>query len=591
MDDEPDFVRWALSPERTIDEAFWAEILVEHALPVWKRNHKIETPYERWEEKRERYRKRRLNPAHRAVLSEVDVMRAAEVMPTLTELDHMARGDDRTFHDLSGLRFCPALKTLKLGTVELLSLDDLRLLPELESVWLQDDILEDFSGLAQCKKLKDVHFWIGFPWPDLRSLAELPELEEITMHANLPALRGVGCLRKMRRAKLWGLDGGRAPLPDATWLPDMPLLKEATFERMSGLRGIGKFGELVELTVCGPFKDLSPLAECPAEKLTVYGERYHDVSPLARMPRLRVLEFNREFPLDYTPLLDAPLLRDVVNLDDRADKLELAALNAALGSWEDECLLSVPRSVSAPVFRVVDVKTPAEPGFEPPEGSGDEMPKPVLFARAKWIAAWLDGAVTKWFGERSWGETRASEFDAERFEIDLTVHSVEAAERLMELLDICRKALATLRERWVVGLTVDPKSEWQRDPEEWKDDVQRELEDSISEAESRALRRRDYLAYLERLHIFKLRAEQGQTPTPEQFAVPDPEGEDDDSDTLAAGQNWESDDHPRWHELYMRGDVVEEGLWVYPGLLKAAQRMLCVRFEKPKSFDPKYEDD
>ena len=60
------------------------------------------------------------------------------------------------------------------------------------------------------------------------------------MHANLPALRGVGCLRKMRRVKLWGLHDGRAPLPDATWLPDMPLLKEATFERMSGLRGIGK---------------------------------------------------------------------------------------------------------------------------------------------------------------------------------------------------------------------------------------------------------------------------------------------------------------------------------------------------------------
>jgi hypothetical protein len=589
MDDEPDFVTWALSPERTIDEAFLAEILVEHALAVWKRSRNIEVPNETWDVKRERYRKRRLNPAHRAVLPEVDVMRAAEVLPTLTELDRLSFGEDRVFRDLSGLRFCPALKKLNIGTQEVLSLDFLRFLPALESVWISDDILEDFSGLAHCKKIKDIHLWIGFPWPDLRALAELPALEEITMHANLPALRGVGCLKNVRRVKLWGVQNGRAPLPDATWLPDMPLLAEATFERMSGLKEIGKFPALVDLTVCGPFKDLSPLAESPAQKLKIYGERYHDVSPLTRMPRLRVLEFNREFPLDYTPLLDAPLLRDVVNLDKHADELELAALNAALGGWDDECLLPVPRTISAPVFRVVDVQIPAEPGFEPREGSGGNSSKPVLCSQAQWIADRLDAALTKWFGEGSWGETRSSEYDAPRFELDVTLHSVEAAERLMEVVDICRKMLATLRDRWVISLTVDPKSQWQRDPDEWKDEVQRELEETISEAEDRAQRRRDYLAYLERLHIFKLRAEQGETPSPEQFAVS--EEEENDADTLDAGDNWEEDDHPRWHELYTRADIVEEGVWVYPGLLKAAHRLLCVQFEKPKSFDPKYEED
>src|SRR5205085_2881522 len=101
MKPEPDFVQWALAPELTIEEAFCAEVLVDYGLADWKSKNKVEDPlrYD-WEAKREFHRKRRLNPAHRAMLNEIDVMRAAETLPLLTEIRHWTNGEDRALRDL-----------------------------------------------------------------------------------------------------------------------------------------------------------------------------------------------------------------------------------------------------------------------------------------------------------------------------------------------------------------------------------------------------------------------------------------------------------------------------------------------------------
>jgi len=39
-----EFVSWALGPERTIEEAFCAEILIDQGLVQWKSNNKIDDP-------------------------------------------------------------------------------------------------------------------------------------------------------------------------------------------------------------------------------------------------------------------------------------------------------------------------------------------------------------------------------------------------------------------------------------------------------------------------------------------------------------------------------------------------------------------
>ena len=132
---------------------------------------------------------------------------------------------------------------------------------------------------------------------------------------------------------------------------------------------------------------------------------------------------------------------------------------------------------------------------------------------------------------------------------------------------------------------MDPHAQWQRDPEAWKDDIQRDLEDQIEEAKSHAERRRDYLAFLERLQIYRLRQEQGEEPLPEDFAAPAEEEEKADSDLLEPSKDdvedpWESEKHPKWHDYYMMVLVCEEGVWVPLGFQHKGERLLMHAVEK-----------
>ncbi|HEY5036343.1 MAG TPA: hypothetical protein VII74_04340, partial [Chthoniobacterales bacterium] len=200
-----DFVTWALSPDLDLEEAFCAELLTEKGLEIWKSKNKIDDPNRyNWEFQKERRRARSLNPAHRALLSEVDVMHAAEVLPTLTDFNHWSYDSERPLRNLSGLRFCPALKKFQVAPTSLPDLDWLRFVPDLVSFWLQDHNVEDYSDLSRCQNLKDIHLWLHFSWCDLRSLAELPQLEELGLHGNLPTLANVGPLSKVRKVHLNG---------------------------------------------------------------------------------------------------------------------------------------------------------------------------------------------------------------------------------------------------------------------------------------------------------------------------------------------------------------------------------------------------
>ena len=583
-----EFIAWAMVPERTLDEAFLIEILVDEGLSLWKSREKIEDPsrYD-WEAKRERQRRRRLNPAHRKIWSEIDVRRAAEFITTLGKLIHWTHGVDRPVRDLSALRFCPRMKDLHLAPTELENLEGLRWVPELEHFWLQDDTLEDLSPLRYCPALKSIHLWLQYPWCDLRALAELPELEQMTLHGNLPMLAGVSPLPKVTKVLFNGWGDGRAPIRDGHSLPDMPALREGQISPIASLAGVEKFGALEEVTFEGPYKCIAPLAALrEVRRLVLGGNRYHDLSPVARMAKLAVLRLAREFPIDYTVLLDSESLRELERCGDKPLTPEQAGINAALGSWDGECALPEPRPLARPVYRCIQHRENPPPGFETPSGTRAEpVPDAVAEAEGKWVARRLDRAMMKVFG-RDFGDTHSSDHDAERGAVDVTIHSAEIADRLTEVVELLRRELTWLRDGWTVDLTVDPESQWQRDPEEWKDEVQRDLEERIEEARNHAERRRDYVAFLERLQIYRERQEQGQEPLPEEFDVPAPPKEEaPDSDLLEPAEGevedpWERDKHPQWRDYYMTIRVCEEGVWVPVGFQKAAERLLLQEIEK-----------
>lgn len=582
MDPRSGFAEWALSPDLNIEEAFCAELLTELALQEWKGKHKVEDPNRyNWDLKKERQRLRGLNPAHRAILAEEDVSRAAEVLPDLTSLEHWTYRADRTVRDFSGLRFCPRLKRLMVAPTELPDLEWLRFLPELKDLWLQDDNVEDYSPLAFCPGLTQLHLWLAFSWCELGALARLPVLKELTLHGNLPTLEGVGPLLNVTKVLFEGFGNGRAYVRDAGALPEMPRLREARIVPWAHLEGIEKFASLEKLTVEGSFVDLSPLNRLPnLYKLVLGGERFTDLSPLARAPKLAVFQPCREMPIDYTPLLESQSLRELLPRYGREPSQEMIGLNAALGGWDAEFLLAQPRPLPRPVFRIVDTGPSPEPRFADCEGKRIfDLPEPLHDCEGRWAGARMKSAIDRALRDKSWGEINTAEYVAHRCLLSMTVHSIDAADRLPEIIEACRAELAWFRNRWIVRLSVDPEAEWETDPEDWKESSEDEFEQHIAEAHDFVERRRQYLAFLERLRDFRLRQELGEEAPPEQFAPPPERKEEEESDVLDRGEDWERRKHPEWHRYYMSIHICEEGVWGFPGFKGKNERLTGQVFE------------
>lgn len=575
-----DFVAWALSGERTLEEAFCAELLVEFGLQAWRKKcGHAEAPD--LDALRERQCRRRLNPAHRAKLDEVDTRLAAQMLLVIKEVNHWTDVEDRPLRNLSGLRFCPQLRKLMISPTEVADLLPLQMLPELEELWIQDELLEDFSALAGCKSLRKVHLWPGFPWCNLQALAALPQLEELVFHGNLPMLEGVGPLPRLTKALLCAGGPGQAPLRNAWMLPHMPALRFAHFDSLSRLDGLGRFPAIEELAISGQYRDLTSLAELTGlRKLILGGENYLDVSPLSRLPQLSTLRFLREYPLDYLPLIHAPKLRQISTSPEEMASVELDGVNAALGGWAVEFALAEPRPLESAVFRIVDMGPFAQPQFAPRAGlrvvaSAESIEE----AEGQWLSQRVDDAIVEALKDEKWGEVDSCPFAAKRCEIEIRVYRVQAAERLREIVEACRRVLAGINNRWTIDLSVMLEPDGQSAPPLWTDAVQMELEERIARAHAAAQRRREHLGYLERLHQFQLRQGFGEGLSPEEFAAPEAQEQPVKVTQKALKRGRER--HPLADIYFLMGDITEEGFWVYKSYRDAAERLLGGPLEEP----------
>jgi hypothetical protein len=474
---------------------------------------------------------------------------------------------------------------------ELPDLEWLRFLPDLEDLWLQDDNLEDYSRLTLCPKLATVHLWLAFSWCKLGSLAQLPLLSELTLHGNLPTLEGVGPLLNVTKVLLDGTGRGAAFLRDAAALPEMPRLREANIVPWARLDGIEKFTALEELTVEGSFVDLSPLNRLPnLRKLVLGGERFTDLSPLALAPKLAVLKPCREMPIDFTPLLASESLRELLPRYGHEPSQEMIGLNAALGGWDAEFLLSAPRPLPPAVFRIVDCQPSPDPRFEVCEGRRIlELPSPLHESEGHWAAARIRSAIDRALRDKGWGNISAARLSAERCSLDATVHSIEAADRLPEIIAACRAELAWFRNHWIVRLTVDLEAEWEMDPEAWKGTAEDEFEQHVAEARDYVERRREYLAFLERLRDYRIRQELGEETPPEKFAPTPKRSEEEESDVLDLDDDWERRKHPEWQRYHLLIHVCEEGVWAFPGYKGTNELLTGQVFEVSERERARYE--
>src|SRR5262245_22094114 len=116
MNPEEKLVTWALAPERTLEERYLVELLVEYGVRMWRARRK-DYSSEPWEVTSERNRQRKLNPAYQPQYSETDLRHAAEVLVAEKEWSPLLIGE-RPIRDLSALRFMLSLEKLRLPAVE-----------------------------------------------------------------------------------------------------------------------------------------------------------------------------------------------------------------------------------------------------------------------------------------------------------------------------------------------------------------------------------------------------------------------------------------------------------------------------------------
>lgn len=521
--DAEQFVKWALDDARTVEERFATELVLEQGVYRWNAKRKI---YERdsIEQRMERNRQRALNPAYEPRYTEDAVRKTAEMLDTFTSWWHSGMYDERPIRDIGVFRFFQALEDVSLSG-DFSDVSPLTELPRLRKLKLMTRSCEDYSPLARCEHLTELGLtmWRSYMkpttlWPNLRGLEKLQALESLALEGNLLAFPRDISWPKVRAASLICCPLDARNVHD---LPQLPACETLTLSGVERLDGIEAFPRLRNLTIDSVVRDFTPLIAL--QELTWLLDKEFeplDVAPLARVPKLRFIGFDTESkhrlvpvrPRDFSPLAEAPQLRELQVKGCPPVMTEVAALNAALLPWNEVVLRSEPRPLP-PLHIVVapwaemdkrkwNVKQPdpdMDPGLRDCEG--------------RWVSRFATRFVGQSIGNRDWGEASA---DGKSRHVTFTIHSFDVVEKLPQILDAARKAIASLEAEYDGTIWIQLKAT-RRQPTPAEKELLEKFQNEQDEADFER-RQREMQAYLERLHRYELKKQEGQQIKPEEFA-------------------------------------------------------------------------
>ena len=452
------FIQWALDAARTVEERYTTELIVEMALNYWFSHHKISRPFD-FEAIRERQRQRALNPAYEPKLNETDVRRATEMFHQLKSWTIWSY-NERPIRDLKAFTFLTELEDLKLNGCEASDVSVFATLPKLRVLHFGSADCEDFSPLAGCRQLRELGltlgkagFRVGTQWPNVRGLEELQQLETLSLSGNLFAFAPGVTWPKVRTTTLHC-----DPLParSVRELPQLPACEFLTLSGVERLDGIEAFPRLRNLSITGDTRSFEPLTALKdLTALTCSGFSPLDVCPLTRLPKLQCLIFNANYqynlaapkPRDFSPLADAPALRELIVGGCPPVEEEVKTLRALLTPWDDVLLAVEPRPVP-PLRLVVAPHNKGCPRHEKPVLEPDDNGLPDLALRklqGDWVGRYLFKYISKKMGCEDWG-TATGEGVYRNFTVE--VHAFALVEKSREILEATREALSGLRHEY-----------------------------------------------------------------------------------------------------------------------------------------------
>jgi hypothetical protein len=602
-----DFRQWVADPARTVDELCAVEVLLELGEGIWKGQHKQYATD--WDAKARKRKERAGNPAYRPKLNKKMLDQTIEVAHLIKNFS-ASWHDDRPLRSLEPLRFFPSIEEVGV-TLETNDFSPLRALPALRRLNFHEPhdggghVIHDLSQLAGLK-IQTLGVGMHTPWPNLRAIGELPELETLSVRANLLALRDVGPLPLVKTATFEPDFHCNTPVRNFLEFPEMPKVKHLRVNSIAGLEGVEKMTELLGLDVVGPYQDLAPLEKL--EKLAwlrLEGGRFMDLAPLSRMRGLRELQIVRERPFDLSPLSEAPALREV-NVERCAIvRTELAALNAGFLPWNLDFVAPEPRPLAP--LRIFTYK-PDHPDVAEVRKEKEPDPREPFFgedhhyraAEARWFARELQQRMDALLGE-GWGDV-ISYADRWAGYRHLTFQRFKDILRMEEIVQSVRELLATCRFPWQIMVNAEPHGDLTKDMEEiraqreeqerdWLDrdyDAEQERE----EYEEFRRTRRELYERLEREHRLRLLQQQGEEINPADFspgaakpaAVPKKgTDEDDDFDDDEGGLDELDQDDPEQSEfeeaMSFVFDLTENSIWVSAHQRETFEATLGLRAE------------
>lgn len=586
--DADKFAPWAMDDARTIEERFCVELLVEVYLGHWHSLNKV--PYNHnWDARLEHKRQRNLNPAYVPQYTEESVCRVAEVLPRVTTWSAPFGLNERPVRDIKALRFLPNLVELQLQAgVE--DLSPLLEMPQLRKLGVSGKSCPDLRVLGQCGQLRELHLTLGTHWPEVAGLEALTQLEVFHLAGNLLAFaRGVVFPNVVRGV----LDCSPLPARCVRDLPQFPACQFLTLGGVERLDGIEALPRLRNLTLTGEVRDFSPLAALTELTcLTCASPHPLAVTPLARLPKLAYAAFTHNYhfgidqlvPRDYSPLAEAPALRELHVPNCPPVTVEVATLNSIFPPWSELFALPAPRPL--PPLRLISApweKLPPLSEMHLMPGETEPMDDGLRQCELHWAARLIGRAVSRRLGAADWGQVETTLSRAAARVVNLRVESFAVVEKLGLIVEAVREALARIQPEYRVELSIDlktPKLKPTAAQLKLQEQFDREQEEHDWEQ-----RKRERAEYLDRLHRFRLKQEGGGPVKPEEFAAPAPEpppsapwdreddGEDDENMDEGTGDvavkkkpdpppSWDDNEHPLADAYRMWGRITLAETWL-----------------------------
>ncbi|MES2659423.1 MAG: hypothetical protein V4689_12455 [Verrucomicrobiota bacterium] len=587
-----EFTKWACSPDRTLEERFGVQLLIEATHNLWRRLHDIPIDFN-FDYDCQRNKARSLDPAYRPKYDSADTHHVVEILPELKDLS-LGHSDDRPLRDVSFLRFCTRLESLQLHQSEIPDFSPLAALTSLTSLHLRDGKCRDFRVIGQLTRLESLHLRTQFAWPDLSGLERLVNLTDFHFSGNLLALQPIPELPALRVATIENGVASNLPLRSVADFPAMPELRRLKLGKTCELHGIERFPKLLNLQIQGDFTDLTPLSQLhDLTHLILSGGEYPGLAPVSHLPELRKITLAIEFPPDLTPLADLPRLHEIVLKDTPVVPAELAPLNSMCIPWSEEFELKPARPLQP--YRLL-LRTPELREHEDttalPRDYGDD--EEMSRSEAIWFIRRLNRRMDRLLG-KGWGVLAEPTYGgAGGLHINITRPA--DIDHLPAVLKLFRKLIATSRHPWSCLLVIDTLGEYGRDLEEIQHDPDTyDAERERIEWEDYFRRKREHKEFLQRKYLHQLNQESGldtppATPPPVFTELPDgnlaeKDFPDDDDDTYQDAQSEfiESEipdnEYDLGTKLELYATLTEKGVYVNERDIALAEMLFEMKLE------------